>query len=147
MQLIIDSLMSDRRALESSLFMLIWPSCKYILVIDRALREDPGITDPNVKAPALFIMGGKDYVNKFPGMEDYINSGKVKQFVPNLEIVFLPEGTHFVQEQSPEEVNQLIVTFLGKHIWLAKKKYYPWLCRGLCETFGKMMQLGVESYT
>lgn len=82
----------------------------------RALREDPGITDPNVKAPALFIMGGKDYVNKFPGMEDYINSGKVKQFVPNLEIVFLPEGTHFVQEQSPEEVNQLIVTFLGKHI-------------------------------
>ncbi|PQQ10110.1 uncharacterized protein Pyn_13049 [Prunus yedoensis var. nudiflora] len=82
----------------------------------RALREDAGITDPIVKAPALFIMGGKDYVNKFPGMEDYINSGKVKQFVPNLEIVFLPEGTHFVQEQSPEVVNQLIVTFLGKHI-------------------------------
>ncbi|ONI10358.1 hypothetical protein PRUPE_4G043200 [Prunus persica] len=82
----------------------------------RALREDPGITDPIVKAPALFIMGGKDYVNKFPGMEDYINSGKVKQFVPKLEIVFLPEGTHFVQEQSPEEVNQLIITFLGKHI-------------------------------
>lgn len=116
MQLIIDSLMSDQRALQSSLFMLIWPSCKYILVIDRALREDPGITDPIVKAPALFIMGGKDYVNKFPGMEDYINSGKVKQFVPKLEIVFLPEGTHFVQEQSPEEVNQLIITFLGKHI-------------------------------
>ncbi|KAH0985647.1 hypothetical protein GBA52_012824 [Prunus armeniaca] len=82
----------------------------------RALREDPGITDPIVKAPALFIMGGKDYVYKFPGMEDYINTGKVKQFVPKLEIVFLPEGTHFVQEQSPEEVNQLIITFLGKHI-------------------------------
>ncbi|KAM1045860.1 hypothetical protein ACFX14_036677 [Malus domestica] len=82
----------------------------------RAIREESAVADPIVKAPALFIMGGKDYVNKFPGIEDYINSGKIKEFVPDLEIVFLPEGTHFVQEQSPEEVNQLILTFLGKHI-------------------------------
>ncbi|XP_068320206.1 uncharacterized protein [Pyrus communis] len=82
----------------------------------RAIREESSVADPIVKAPALFIMGGKDYVNKFPGIEDYINSGKIKEFVPDLEIVFLPEGTHFVQEQSPEEVNQLILTFLGKHI-------------------------------
>lgn len=72
--------------------------------------------DPTVKVPALLIMGVKDYVLKFPGIEDYIKSGKVKDFVPDLEIIYLPEGTHFVHEQSPVEVNQLILSFLGKHV-------------------------------
>ena len=63
-------------------------------------------------------MSGKDYYLKFPGVEDLIKSEKVREFVPNLEIVFIPEGTHFVQEQFPEQVNQLIIDFLGKHIWL-----------------------------
>ncbi|EXB82801.1 Epoxide hydrolase 2 [Morus notabilis] len=82
----------------------------------RSCGEDLNITDPVVNHPALFIMGGKDYVYKFPGMEDYINSGKVKELVPKLDIVILPEGTHFVQEQSPEEINQLILNFLAKHV-------------------------------
>ena len=64
--------------------------------------------------PAMLIMGEKDYVLKFPGMEDYIRSGMVKKFVPNLEIVFIPEGNHFVQEQLPQEVNQFIISFLNK---------------------------------
>ncbi|PRQ28886.1 putative soluble epoxide hydrolase [Rosa chinensis] len=83
----------------------------------RVIKEDLGITiDPSVKVPVLTIMGNKDYVFKFPGMADYINSGMLKEFVPDLEIVFLPEGTHFVQEQLPEQINELILTFLGKHI-------------------------------
>ncbi|KAF3451510.1 hypothetical protein FNV43_RR07605 [Rhamnella rubrinervis] len=82
----------------------------------RSTEEEFNTTDPIVKVPALLIMGGKDYAFKFPGMQDYLNSGKVKEFVPDLEIIFLPEGTHFVQEQSPQEVNQLILTFLHKHI-------------------------------
>ncbi|KAL6226528.1 hypothetical protein ACLB2K_000490 [Fragaria x ananassa] len=82
----------------------------------RVMKEDLGITtDPTVKVPVLCIMGNKDYSCKFPGMADYINSGKLKEFVPNLEIVSLPEGTHFVQEQLPDQVNELILTFLGKH--------------------------------
>ncbi|KAL3851290.1 hypothetical protein ACJIZ3_013172 [Penstemon smallii] len=70
------------------------------------------IQDPKVDVPALLIMGEKDYVLKFTGMEEYIRSGTVKSFVPNLEIKFMPQGTHFVQEQSPEEVNGLILNFL-----------------------------------
>ncbi|KAL6221100.1 hypothetical protein ACLB2K_008852 [Fragaria x ananassa] len=82
----------------------------------RVIKEDLGITtDPTVKVPALCIMGNKDYSFKFPGMADYINSGNLKEFVPNLEIVSLPEGTHFVQEQLPDQINELILTFLGKH--------------------------------
>lgn len=73
-----------------------------------------GLSDPKVTVPALLIMGEKDYVFKFPGMEDYIRSGAVKNIVPNLEIIYIPEGSHFVHEQVPEKVNQLIIEFLGK---------------------------------
>ncbi len=78
----------------------------------RTLNERPAIKDPRIEAPALLIMGEKDYVFKFPGIGNYVRSGEVKHFVPNLEITYLPEGTHFVQEQSPDQVNQLILTFL-----------------------------------
>ncbi|KAG7033885.1 Bifunctional epoxide hydrolase 2 [Cucurbita argyrosperma subsp. argyrosperma] len=81
----------------------------------RSFNEDWGIKDPKVEIPALFIVGEKDYVLKFPGIEEYVRSGRVKEFVPKLEIIYLPEGSHFVQEQSPEEVNQLLLTFLANH--------------------------------
>ncbi|KAL5070642.1 hypothetical protein RYX36_021529 [Vicia faba] len=82
----------------------------------RSFGEDFNLSDPVVKVPALLIMGGKDYVFKFPGIEDLTKGEKAKEFVPNLEITFIPEGTHFVQEQFPEQVNQLILAFLAKHI-------------------------------
>ncbi|KAF2283218.1 hypothetical protein GH714_043556 [Hevea brasiliensis] len=81
----------------------------------RSLVIDSGITCPKVKCPALFIMGEKDYVLKFVGMEDYIRSGQVKNFVPELSILFLEEGSHFVHEQLPEQVNAILIDFLNKH--------------------------------
>lgn len=81
----------------------------------RTFEIDYGLTDPKITAPSLLIMGEKDYFMKFPGMEDYMRTGFVKQFVPNLDITFMPEGNHFVQEQLPEQVNQLLITFLNKH--------------------------------
>ncbi|EXB54385.1 Epoxide hydrolase 2 [Morus notabilis] len=81
----------------------------------RTLSVDIGITDPKMTAPMLLIMGEKDYVLKFPGMEDYIRSGEVKKFVPDLDIVFLKEGNHFAHEQNPEQVNKLIISFLHKY--------------------------------
>lgn len=42
-----------------------------------------------MKVPALLIMGDKDYVLKFPEMEEYIRNGKVQHFVPDLETVHL----------------------------------------------------------
>lgn len=72
------------------------------------------IKDPRVHVPALFIAGEKDYFLKFPGVQDYI-SGGLKSLVPNLQMVNLPEGTHFVQEQLPDEVNHLVLDFLAKN--------------------------------
>ncbi|KAJ8545552.1 hypothetical protein K7X08_018135 [Anisodus acutangulus] len=81
---------------------------------NRSLLEQANITDPRVHVPALFIAGEKDYFLKFPGVEDYI-SGGLKSLVPNLQMVNLPEGTHFVQEQLPDEVNRLVLDFLARN--------------------------------
>ena len=79
------------------------------------MGQDCGLKDPKITAPGMLIMGEKDYVLKFPGMEEYIRSERLKEFMPNLEIIFHKEGNHFIQEQLPEEVNQLLITFLNKH--------------------------------
>ncbi|PRQ37755.1 putative soluble epoxide hydrolase [Rosa chinensis] len=81
----------------------------------RSLAVDCGYTDPKVSAPTLLIMGEKDYILKISGFGDYIRTGAVKQFVPDLDIKYIAEGNHFMQEQLPEQINQLILTFLGKH--------------------------------
>ena len=60
-------------------------------------------------------MGEKDYVFRFPEMEDYIRTGEVKAYVPNLEIKYIPEGSHFVQEQFPDLVNELLLSFISNH--------------------------------
>jgi len=75
---------------------------------------ETGLSDVKVTIPALLIMGEKDYVFKFPGMEDYIRSGAVKNYVPDLEITYIREGSHFVHEQIPDKVNQLIIEFIDK---------------------------------
>ncbi|RZC50940.1 hypothetical protein C5167_019371 [Papaver somniferum] len=81
----------------------------------RSINEQFGINNPKLDVPVLVIMGEKDYVLKFPGMEQYISSEKVKEYVPDMELTSLPEGTHFAQEQFPEQVNELIIKFLSKH--------------------------------
>ncbi|OAY62691.1 AB hydrolase superfamily protein YfhM [Ananas comosus] len=78
----------------------------------RALSRLQLAADPKVEVPALLIMGERDYCLKFPERENYIRSGAVKQFVPDLEITYIPEGSHFVPEQFPDQVNELIVGFL-----------------------------------
>ncbi|XP_071714469.1 epoxide hydrolase 3-like [Rutidosis leptorrhynchoides] len=77
--------------------------------------QDP--VDVKVEVPSLFIMGEKDYVFKFPEMEEYLKSGAVKKYVSNLEIIYVPEGSHFVHEQFPEKINQLLLDFLNDNKW------------------------------
>ncbi|KAI3740791.1 hypothetical protein L2E82_31265 [Cichorium intybus] len=68
---------------------------------------------PKIEAPTMLIMGEEDYGRKVPGMDEYVKSGDVKKYVPNLETVYVPNGCHFVHEQFPDKVNQLIITFLN----------------------------------
>ncbi|PIA28357.1 hypothetical protein AQUCO_07100023v1 [Aquilegia coerulea] len=81
----------------------------------RSRPADLGEVAEHVSAPTLLIMGGSDYFYKFPGMEEYLTSGAVKHFVPNCDVTVVEEGSHFVQEQFPDLVNEHIISFLGKH--------------------------------
>lgn len=80
------------------------------------LRELPNVTDPKINVPLLLILGEQDFAFRFPGKEDYVRSGKVKEYVPDMEIEFIPEGSHFVHEQFPDQVNQRILAFLKNHV-------------------------------
>ncbi|XP_055807043.1 uncharacterized protein LOC129875842 [Solanum dulcamara] len=55
--------------------------------------EEYGVEDVKIKVSSLLVIG----------LEHFISTGMVKEYVPNLEITFLPEGSHFVQEQFPEQ--------------------------------------------
>ncbi|KAJ9566634.1 LOW QUALITY PROTEIN: hypothetical protein OSB04_002600 [Centaurea solstitialis] len=81
----------------------------------RTMHLDVGPTepDPKVEAPTLLIMGEKDYAMK--STEEYVKSGGMKKHVPNLETIYVPHGSHFVHEQFPDQVNQLILTFLDRN--------------------------------
>ena len=72
--------------------------------------------DHTIEAPCLLMMGAQDYFLKFSGLEYYINSEMLKSSVPILEIKFFPEGSHFVQEQFPDEGNKLLLGFLNQHL-------------------------------
>ncbi|KAM0054327.1 putative soluble epoxide hydrolase [Helianthus debilis subsp. tardiflorus] len=47
--------------------------------------------DLKVEAPTLLIMGEKDFVFGLPGTAEYIRSGEVKKYLPNLETVNIAE--------------------------------------------------------
>ncbi|KAJ9566073.1 hypothetical protein OSB04_002039 [Centaurea solstitialis] len=80
-------------------------------------RIAPPNHDPNapiVVAPSLFITGEQDFFFNFPGMEEYLENG-IKQFLPNLEIIYIPEASHFLPEQFPAKTNQLLLDFLKRN--------------------------------
>ncbi|CAA0825259.1 alpha/beta-Hydrolases superfamily protein [Striga hermonthica] len=82
-------------------------------------KEDQEIMDlvePNAPLPYWFTEEDLAiYGASYEKSEDYIRSGMAKSYAPKLEIAFVPEGSHFVQEQLPNEVNSLILNFLKSH--------------------------------
>ncbi|WVZ60103.1 hypothetical protein U9M48_010166 [Paspalum notatum var. saurae] len=81
----------------------------------RAIPRLPNRMDAKFQVPVLMVMGEKDYCLKFPGFEAAVRSGAMEKFMPDLKITFIPEGSHFVQEQLPQQVNQLLIGFLNDH--------------------------------
>lgn len=71
--------------------------------------------------PMFVIMGQKDYILKFPALKEYMSSEKLKEIAPDYGITYIPEGSHFVQEQFPDLVNQLVIDFVSKHAWDSNK--------------------------
>uniref|UniRef100_A0A0E0M9A2 AB hydrolase-1 domain-containing protein n=1 Tax=Oryza punctata TaxID=4537 RepID=A0A0E0M9A2_ORYPU len=81
----------------------------------RSLHQRKPIGDAKFQVPVFVVMGEKDYVFKFPGIESAMKDGTMEKHAPNIKITYIPEGGHFVQEQFPDYVNELLLGFLKDH--------------------------------
>ncbi|MET3901425.1 pimeloyl-ACP methyl ester carboxylesterase [Devosia sp. UYZn731] len=63
-----------------------------------------GKVDPIIHQPTLMIYGEQDVIPK---------SGKLADFVPNVDVVSLDCG-HWIQEEMPKETNQAIISWLAR---------------------------------
>jgi pimeloyl-ACP methyl ester carboxylesterase len=86
--------------------------------IFRALRNMKDIDWPQdltIQVPVLLIQGERDCSCRHPSRYQAMKEGVMYKYVRDLEITSIPEGCHFVQEQFPDQVNQLIVSFIKGH--------------------------------
>ena len=67
-----------------------------------------------VRVPALYIVGDRDPVIKFPGMDRHI--ADLPKFAPQLrEVITLPGCGHITQEERPTEVSAAMIDFIRHH--------------------------------
>ena len=65
--------------------------------------------------PTKFIAGDKDMGNEGAnGTIKYVKGEMFKSIVPNLEVVVIEDGHHFIQQEKSERVSQEILSFFNK---------------------------------
>lgn len=76
---------------------------------DRNWELTPFLEGAKLRQPALFVAGDKDCVGKMvPGAYDHAGA-----FTPNLmKKAILPGAGHWIQQERPKEINELLVEFL-----------------------------------
>ncbi|XP_015889890.2 uncharacterized protein LOC107424564 isoform X2 [Ziziphus jujuba] len=70
--------------------------------------------DAKIVVPTKYIVGDRDIGFEVFGTKDYVNSDVFKSFVPNLEVVIIPDGHHFIQQEKPQQISEEILSFLSK---------------------------------
>ncbi|MGH7374769.1 MAG: alpha/beta fold hydrolase [Candidatus Rokuibacteriota bacterium] len=79
--------------------------------IDRNWELLAAFAGARVTAPALYVVGDRDLVVSFPGMDQLIPN--LSKFVPNLRrTIMLPGCGHWTQQERPKEVNAAMLDFL-----------------------------------
>ncbi|CAA7019368.1 unnamed protein product [Microthlaspi erraticum] len=65
--------------------------------------------------PTKFIAGDKDIGNEGAhGTMEYVKGEVFKSIVPNLEIIVIEDGHHFIHQEKSEQVSHEILSFLNK---------------------------------
>lgn len=67
-----------------------------------------------VTVPTKYIVGDKEIGFDTYGTREYVQGDTFKGLVPDLEVVILEGGHHFIHEERAHEVSQEILTFLQK---------------------------------
>jgi pimeloyl-ACP methyl ester carboxylesterase len=76
--------------------------------MDRDWQELPQLADAKIAQPALFLTGENDPVRSFAPADG------MKDTVPGLrEMVVIPDAGHWVQQEKPREVNDVLLKFLA----------------------------------
>jgi pimeloyl-ACP methyl ester carboxylesterase len=79
--------------------------------IDRNWELLAPFTGARIRVPALYVVGDRDLVVAFRGMEQLIST--LPTFVPQLrKTVMLPGCGHWTQQERPAEVNAVLIDFL-----------------------------------
>jgi len=64
--------------------------------------------------PTKLVVGDKDVGFEAFGTKDYLRGEKLRNLVPNLEVVII-DGHHFIQLENAQTVNDEIISFLSTH--------------------------------
>lgn len=67
-----------------------------------------------VSIPAKFIVGDKDIGFECSGTREYVSGDVFKRFVPNLEVVIILDGHHYIHQEKPQQISEEILSFLLK---------------------------------
>jgi len=84
--------------------MISW----YRALPGQMLRTGGSLPDPVIKVPTCVIWGERDFAL------DKSCNDTLSKYVPDLELNYLANSTHWVQMDDPESVNRLLLDFLGR---------------------------------
>lgn len=82
----------------------------YYRCMDKTYELKAPWTGAVLNTKALFIAGKDDLVIKLPGLQVYVDNN-FKNFVPNLQDIVYLEGGHFIQQEQPTKINELLIAF------------------------------------
>ncbi|CAH8364531.1 unnamed protein product [Eruca vesicaria subsp. sativa] len=71
--------------------------------------------DSKIVVPTKFIFGDKDMGNEGEhGKKQYARGDMFKGLVPNLEITFIEDGHHYIQQEKSKQVSEEMLSFFNK---------------------------------
>ncbi|MBI5948010.1 MAG: alpha/beta hydrolase [Chloroflexi bacterium] len=75
--------------------------------IDLNWEDARALPDPVIRVPAMMITAENDLILRPEAAEP------MRQWIPNLRIEHIKKCAHWTQQERPEEVNRLLIDFLG----------------------------------
>lgn len=79
--------------------------------LDANWADTAFLQDARITVPAGFAVGERDPVRHYAGKHE----AGLKEWIPNLRLqVVIPGAGHWIQQERPDEVNRLLLGFLGE---------------------------------
>jgi len=95
----------------------------YYRNLDRSWELTPQLKDATIEVPTMFIAGEKDLVIRGRDRESLESS--MLQVAPRLTLHLIPEAGHWIQQERADEVNGMILDFLGGRSATGSSSMHP----------------------